>query len=243
MTTTLYLSNSSSRDHQAIWQEAVRRGWQVERIRGVTVSRRETDNIAAYLEPIYAPIISEQLGIELIDPEPGWLSELPMELVRRRIELTDVANARKRTSRFFIKPPNDKSFEAKVVADGGAIDTELDDSTPVLVADPVEFVSEYRCFVLDGHALTVSPYVRGDALASETAYAMDDDERINAIQFAERVLACGSSLPNAVVLDVGMLSDGCWAVVEANGAWGAGIYGCDPAKCLDVIDAATIVVR
>nr|MBP6748287.1 ATP-grasp domain-containing protein [Xanthomonadaceae bacterium] len=40
------------------------------------------------------------------------------------------------------------------------------------------------------------------------------------------------------VLDVGTLTDGRWACVEQNAAWGAGIYGCDPERVLAVVRAA-----
>ncbi|BFV60360.1 hypothetical protein KCMC57_up54640 [Kitasatospora sp. CMC57] len=39
----------------------------------------------------------------------------------------------------------------------------------------------------------------------------------------------------AVVVDVGLLADGGWAVVEANPAWASGGYACDPDAVLDVV--------
>lgn len=42
-------------------------------------------------------------------------------------------------------------------------------------------------------------------------------------------------LPPAVVLDIGKIRDRGWAVVEANTAWGAGIYGCDSTRVLSVL--------
>ncbi|MCC7248039.1 MAG: ATP-grasp domain-containing protein [Lysobacter sp.] len=46
------------------------------------------------------------------------------------------------------------------------------------------------------------------------------------------------AFPQATVLDVGTLTDGRWACVEQNAAWGAGIYGCDPERVLAVVRAA-----
>jgi hypothetical protein len=48
------------------------------------------------------------------------------------------------------------------------------------------------------------------------------------------------ALPVAVVLDVGLIAGKGWAVVEANAAWGSGIYGCDPAAVLPVLRRASI---
>ncbi len=47
-------------------------------------------------------------------------------------------------------------------------------------------------------------------------------------------------LPAALVIDAGVIRGVGPAVVEANEASGAGIYGCDPRDVLDVLRAATI---
>ena len=48
------------------------------------------------------------------------------------------------------------------------------------------------------------------------------------------------ALPPAVVLDVGYITGRGWGVVEANAAWGSGLYGCDPAAVLHVLQRACI---
>jgi hypothetical protein len=64
---------------------------------------------------------------------------------------------------------------------------------------------------------------------------------VSAAGFAEAVLATPEVVAlKAMVLDVGQIVGEGWAVVEANAAWGAGIYGCNPAAVLDVIRHATI---
>lgn len=52
-------------------------------------------------------------------------------------------------------------------------------------------------------------------------------------------LGRGKSIRQFVVLDIGTISGRGWAVVEANAAWGSGIYGCDPMEVLGVIRHAT----
>ena len=54
-----------------------------------------------------------------------------------------------------------------------------------------------------------------------------------------RGAAAWLSLPPAVVVDVGRIAGRGWAVVEANAAWGAGIYGCEPEQVLAVLRRAT----
>ena len=57
----------------------------------------------------------------------------------------------------------------------------------------------------------------------------------------DRLLAEMSvELPVAFVLDAGVIKDRGAAIVEANVASGAGIYGCDPGDVLEVLRAATI---
>jgi len=59
--------------------------------------------------------------------------------------------------------------------------------------------------------------------------------------FAQRVLQIKSvQFPPAFVLDVGYIKDQGWAVVEANAAWGSGIYGCDPSMVLKVLKRACL---
>ena len=42
------------------------------------------------------------------------------------------------------------------------------------------------------------------------------------------------------MIDVGRIEGRGWAVIEANPAYGSGIYGCDPQKVLEVVNRATI---
>jgi hypothetical protein len=75
----------------------------------------------------------------------------------------------------------------------------------------------------------------------QTDYVATSTERGAASMFAESVLAAtGAITPRAIVLDVGQIVGKGWVVVEANGAWGSGIYGCDPDVVLDVIRHATL---
>lgn len=62
-----------------------------------------------------------------------------------------------------------------------------------------------------------------------------------AIATAENALAQMSHCSHrAIVVDVGEIFGRGWAVIEANAAWGSGIYGCDPGRVLDVIRHATL---
>ena len=53
---------------------------------------------------------------------------------------------------------------------------------------------------------------------------------------------CSSDLevPEAVVIDVGVIANHGWAVIESNAAFAAGIYGCDAEKVLPLLLRAVI---
>lgn len=238
---TLVLSSRATEDNQALWRAAVARPWNVERARGPRAPVVADDEIAIYAESLFAPAIARELGRTLIELPVDWLVRLPVEYRRRDVQLRTLGQARAIRSPAFVKPPNDKSFPAAVYADGSFLPVEFDDTMPVLVAEPVRWRDEFRCFLLDGVVKTLSPYLRGLHFAKEQGFAADCAELAAASAFAETVAADGrSQVPRAVVLDVGTLESGEWAVVEANAAWGAGLYGCDADAALDVIAAATV---
>jgi hypothetical protein len=239
---TLLLSWRFTEDSQALWRAAIELGWQVERVRGVRLPPGlEGARCILYVEGLLAPEIAAQLGLTLVEPPADWLQHVPVQYRKRSVRLTTLGEARQLTEPNFIKPPNDKAFQAKVYQAGAELPTEFDDEMSVLVAEPVSFEVEYRCFVLDRTIRTMSPYVRHGELARNCNFASPDAEADEARTFAETVLADPvATYPRAFVMDVGKISDRGWAVVELNAAWGSGIYGCDPKSVLSVLQHAVV---
>ncbi|MBO1332539.1 ATP-grasp domain-containing protein [Streptomyces sp. VRA16 Mangrove soil] len=189
---------------------------------------------ALYAGPLFADAVAKELGVGLLEAAPGWLADLPRELTRREVRLTSIAAARSLRRPAFMKPPNDKSFPARIYPDGSGLPgpDATDDDTPVLVSDIVTFDAEYRLFLLDGEVRTGSRYARRGQL---DVAPLDTDELHDEVRdFARRLPS--STLPSAIVVDVGRLADdGGWAVVEANAAWASGHYACDADAALDVV--------
>ncbi|MER7846262.1 ATP-grasp domain-containing protein [Kitasatospora sp. NPDC096077] len=190
-----------------------------------------------YGGPLVAARIAAPLGLALLEPEDDWLARLPEEFTRRRIELTTLAEAWTLRRPAFVKPPADKSVPPAVYPDGSRLPRtgeRIGPDTPVLVSEPVTFSTEYRLFVRDGEVLTGSRYARFGRL--DPGPLTD-----GATAFARRLLdAVGETLPSAVALDVGPISDPYdpvehWAVVEANLPWFAHCYAADPDRVLDVV--------
>lgn len=116
-------------------------------------------------------------------------------------------------------------------------------TSPVLVSDPVCWETEFRCFVLEKRAAAISIYSRqGDLVEPEGAvWPASASELAAALDFANLVLQDARvSFPPAGVIDVGVIRDRGWAVVEANACWGAGIYGCDPHSVLKALARACV---
>jgi hypothetical protein len=116
----------------------------------------------------------------------------------------------------------------------------------VLIAEPVKFVVEYRCFVAHGAVSTLSPYRRFDQWFDDSTPNMNEpeSERVEALHFAGQVLEHPAvERPPAFVLDVGVIEGRGWAVVESNECWASGIYHCDPFKVLEVLRHACVADR
>lgn len=239
--TTLLMSSRHTEDDQALWRAAISRGWSVTRARGIRLPDIDADEVVVYVEALYAPTIAGMIGRRLLDPPVEWLVKVPFEFRKREVRLMTLGQARLLKCPSFVKPPNDKSFASQVYKSGTSLPQEFEDDMLVLVADPVQWGSEFRCFCLDRKVMTLSPYLRSGVHAQNSDYQATDDELFAATDFAERVLAATNQFtPRSVVIDVGQIVGLDWAVVEANGAWGSGIYGCDPSLVLDVIRHATL---
>ncbi len=185
-------------------------------------------------------------GLALSAPGPGWLPAVSVELSGRVVgscRATDLEHL-PRTGVFWCKPA-----EAKIERFPGGWYTA--DQVAALELHPDSWVQwtptrldlsvEFRCYVLEGAVLTVSPYLLGDL----TFYDLDEAtlaavNTADATAFARTAVASlGAAQPVAYVLDVGFdrLTDR-WVVVEANPAWCSAWYGCAIDAVLATITAS-----
>jgi len=237
--TTLIVSSRHTEDNQALWRAAIARGWDVVRAQGIRVPEIEDDNLVIYVESLFAPTVAKAVRRKLREVPEDWLVQLRHTYRHREVTLSTLGEVRGLAHPMFVKPPNDKSFEAKVYERGAELPVEFDDEMSVLISEPVSWEGEYRSFCLDGRVVAVSPYYRSGVHAKQTNYEMTDAERSSVVEFTESVLAeTRPYTPAAVVIDVGEMTGMGMAVIEANAAWGSGIYGCDPDAVLDVLQVA-----
>jgi hypothetical protein len=190
-------------------------------------------------------VVADSLQLALIEPRLSWVAEIPVDLRRREIRFTDLAAARELERPSFVKPADDKCFQARVYATGSELPTvdSLGAMSPVLISEPVSWGSEFRCFVLEKRVVALSIYsCNGEVVETEDGkWPASPSELEEALNFANRVLQDAKvSFPPAGVLDVGVIRDRGWSVVEANACWGAGIYGCDPQSVLKTLARACV---
>ena len=115
MAKTLVLSPRFTPDSMALRNAAIESGWEVERLRtwrppGELVGR----DVVPYGEPLFAAVVADVLQLALIEPQLSWIAELPFDLRQRKIQFTDLAAARAIDRPAFIKPADDKCFQARV---------------------------------------------------------------------------------------------------------------------------------
>jgi len=184
--------------------------------------------------------LAEELGITLLEPRVDWLAMLPQSLTQRHVQFLTLAEARTLARRAFYKPSDDKCFLAKVYESGHQLPPagELADNIPVLVSDIVKWDLEFRCYFLEGKLITLSPYLRhGDRVDTpDGEFLATDEEFSDAEAFANKLAQTPDiALPPGVVVDIGIIHNVGWAVIEANSAWAYGIYGCSASAILPIL--------
>jgi hypothetical protein len=243
---TLVLPPRHTADSAALWKAAIDNGWKTERLSNWRVPDWLVgQEVVLYGEPLFAAVVAKPLGIALLEPPHSWLPQLNKAFRKREVRLCTLGDARNINQEMFIKPADDKCFLAKVYRSGNEIPglETLDENTAVLVSEVVEWDVEFRGFVADGELLTLSPYLRSGELAqaSDGTWPATTKETFEANDFANTVLNDDRvRCPPAFVLDVGKIKGVGWAVVEANAAWGSGIYGCLPKRVLTAVQRACV---
>jgi hypothetical protein len=240
---TLLLSARQTEDAQRLWQACIAEKWHVTRAHGWKVPDIPPEEVVVYGEPLFAQHVAQTLGLRLQEPPVDWLPRLPSRWRGREVRLTTLSEARAVSTRSFIKPAEEKCFEARVYATGAELPPPgpLPETLAVLVQDVVSWTIEFRCFVADRKVETLSPYWREGqpAKTEDGLWTQSDAELEAARRFCQSVLDDSNvPVPEALAVDVGVIQNRGWAVIECNAAWGAGIYGCDPAAVLRVLRRA-----
>ena len=188
---------------------------------------------------------SRRLDLCLIEPDLDLITRVPPEMLCRGVRFGTLAELKHVSGPVFVKPadPILKSFDAGVYRSVSDIAPRrpIDSRTPLLVSEAVEWTSEFRCFLRQGRVEAWSPYLSfgrpvwkpGSAGALPPSLA----------GFCQRLVEGMGPKPPAFVVDVGVLEDGRWAVVEFNPAWCSGILGADVEGVLRVVERSALWVK
>lgn len=189
--------------------------------------------------------VAERYRLALLEPPFDLLARLPLEFRRRAVEYARFSDLTRLQAPTFVKPADalHKSFDAGIYASARDIRTPraVDGQSPVLIAEPVEWSAEYRCFVLEGEVAAWSPYLSfGRPIWKPFGQGtLEAQTPANVQSFCERLFSrSGLSFPPAFVMDIGLIDDRGWAVVEFNPVWCSGLLGANPKDVLGVLERA-----
>lgn len=185
-------------------------------------------SVRVYGNETFCLVLQEKLDLILVTPPDDLPLSAPPDLLRRAITKRTLGDTSVLRYPIFVKSLIPKLIPSRVYC--GAVElcdasAGLDSATELLVSEPVTIMAEARAFVLRGAILDLALYEGSGDLDSARACVQ---------QLVERM-----SLPDAVVVDVGVLDDGRWVLVEFNAAWGAGLNGCRAELVLPAIAAAS----
>eukprot|EP01083_Nonionella_stella_P205478 748215_1 len=163
------------------------------------------------------------------------------DLYHRKIQKVQFGECLREKKHFFIKPcSNDKSFYAtKVIQDCDLkCLSDNDDMRPwdyVYCCELVQFVNEYRLFICN-HTLFAMQESSHYILPSNTIQTKDPPRDLIA-----QILNMNPF--SHCVIDVGMLDNGQWALVEVNPLFALSSYGLNVAKYFDYCISAWTMIK
>ncbi|MEM7346512.1 MAG: ATP-grasp domain-containing protein [Chloroflexota bacterium] len=232
----LILGPKYSQDSKSLAAEAEASDWAVWRFEVPYIPDWVFDHEPVlYCGDIYAEFITQELEITLATPNDDALAGLSPEHLRRKVIFTKYQNFERPTERKFIKPADQKFFKAGIYEPDDEIPglDKRKPEDPILISDVVEFVDEFRLFIVDGQVETGSQYIAEKQLLEDAAtdyLAAEIKSFGHAIAQVYQAL-----LPRTYVVDIGRLVTGELAVIEFNQIWASGLYGASPKAVLNCL--------
>ncbi len=251
MVRALALAADSEHNRTRVASACDRAGLEVLDLSRATVDLLSRDDVALRLPIGLATWFSLQgVDVRLAAVPAAWLCDLPREVTGRDVRAVTVGElgnvdlapvrmvklAGAKHREFAATRVRDLDEARHVVAEAG-----LPPDTVLLLADGyLDCDSEYRTFTVGREVVACSPYlVEGESWSRDLPLhraSFHDD----AAAFVADLLAGlpDDDVPPACVLDVVRTPSGALHLLEANTAWGAGLYGCDPDGVLQAVLAA-----
>lgn len=194
-----------------------------------------------------ARLLASGVDPAFTSPGPEFTAGLPEGLLGRRVVACRLSAAAKAGARWTASPVHAKLAEAKrevlpakVYQDLWSFLREAEVAgipcgSMVQLSDPVEMVTEARCYIRDRKVVAGSVYL--DAGVTWDGFASPPDTGW-AEGFATGAVSRIVRQPPAYTLDVARLADGGLVVVEANPAWSSNPYNCEARPVVETILAS-----
>lgn len=217
----LVLTPRLTSDSVRLEAAAAKLGWAIHRATRYRLASLPEDPVV-YGELVFCDVMAVKLGLGILETPDRWLAELPYSYVSRKVRLLRHGDLSSLKARSFIKPANDKLFEAGIFERGWHVPyRHIDPEMAVLVSDVVSFACELRCYVLDREVRTAGVYAMWGSSETKERELYDTGR-----EWLAEVLADPSvHLPSAAIVDVGYLPEQkTWAIVEANQPSASGLY-------------------
>lgn len=183
------------------------------------IPKSRTNIVVAYIED--TRIYFEKMGIKL-NENFSYPAELEKYYGRKIWTSTMGEFKANPVAPVFIKPAFNKQFVSGPVTniknipflfkDDPEDPSYAPDDAPAILAEMIDFVSEYRCYVADGELLAIQHY-------------MGDIRIFPDVKVIDAALADYTTQSAGFALDFGITRDGKTLVVEANDGWSLGNYG------------------
>lgn len=207
---------------------------------------------------VAATYLHTGIDLRFTDCDPGWLSRIPTTFTQRHIWTGPVSNADNAPS---IGMGKVAAFKTDTIPAGWGYTTALAEEvlaasgTPdswLIVADTwLDIRAEFRSFITFGtvagtdcYRVSLSERSGDDVLSPDaTEYLGPDRDEIfrQARTFTQTVVdTMGDDQPLGYVLDVALLANNTWAVIEANPAWSSNPYDVPSDAVITTVAAATV---
>ncbi len=187
-----------------------------------------------YGTQFFCEIIAQQMNWKLKFNPLDWLSKIARQYLGRKVDFMPLQQAMNLSEVKFIKPADDKVFPAKIYHSKiDSLHPTIPLTTPALVSDIVNFVSEYRCFVTSNEVITCCCYLMNEKINQPENWEKGS-KKVQA--YLQNLLDQKVITTEPAVIDLGYLDNGELVIIESNPAWASGLYGCNSIGVLKVLE-------
>lgn len=187
----------------------------------------ENKQVRVYGNNTFCLVLQQKLGFDLISPSDTLIFDVPPQYLKRKIKKFTLSESTEIQFPIFIKSLVPKLIQSKVYDSLSKFHEAclgLSRDTEFIASEIIDFISEFRSFILNGQLLDCAVYEGNGNVEAAISFI---DNMIQEIQ-----------IPSVIVIDIGLSAEG-FSLIEFNASWGAGLNGCQASKILPAIIAAS----